>query len=51
VLVISERSDRAVERSADAYSTRVVGVYATKPGVILTERDAAATSSRSRPMA
>jgi trimeric autotransporter adhesin len=37
VLVVSTRSDRRVERSAGAYSTRVVGVYATKPGVVLTE--------------
>ena len=39
VLAISERSDRTVEKSAEPYSTRVVGVYATKPGVLLTERD------------
>jgi hypothetical protein len=38
VLVISERSDRRVERSGEAYSTRVIGVYATRPGVLLTER-------------
>jgi hypothetical protein len=39
VLVISETSDRKVEKSGEAYSTRVIGVYATKPGVLLTERD------------
>jgi hypothetical protein len=39
VLVISSRSDRTVEKSSAAYSTKVIGVYATKPGVILTERD------------
>ena len=37
VLVVSERSDRRVERSDRAYSTRVVGVYATRPGIILSE--------------
>ena len=39
VLVISTRKDRTVEKSETPYSTRVVGVYATKPGVLLTERD------------
>lgn len=39
VLVISERYDRRVTRSNEPYSTRVVGVYATKPGVLLTERE------------
>jgi hypothetical protein len=39
VLAISDRSDRRVEKSGEAYSTRVIGVYATKPGVLLTERD------------
>ena len=39
VLVISERSDRRVEMSGESYSRRVAGVYATKPGVLLTERD------------
>ena len=38
VLVVSERYDRRVTRSDAPYSTRVVGVHATKPGVILTER-------------
>jgi hypothetical protein len=38
VLVISTRSDQRVTRSHEAYSTRVIGVYATKPGVLLTER-------------
>lgn len=37
VLVISTSTDRTVEKSAGAYSTLVVGVYATKPGVLLTE--------------
>ena len=38
VLVISKSTDRTVEKSSKAYSTLVVGVYATKPGVLLTER-------------
>ena len=37
VLVISTSKDRAVERSSEPYSTLVAGVYATKPGVLLTE--------------
>jgi hypothetical protein len=37
VLVISTERDRTVTRSGEAYSTRVVGVYATKPGVLLSE--------------
>src|SRR5262249_5673413 len=36
VLIISTESDRTVTRSNSAYSTLVAGVYATKPGVILT---------------
>jgi hypothetical protein len=39
VLVISEDTDRTVEKSDAANSTRVAGVYATKPGVILTEKN------------
>lgn len=37
VLVIATGKDRAVERSAIPYSNLVAGVYATKPGVLLTE--------------
>lgn len=37
VLVISLDKDRAVAKSAEAYSTLVLGVYATRPGVLLTE--------------
>ena len=40
VLIISQSSDRKVERSSSAYSTLVAGVYATKPGVLLTEKNA-----------
>lgn len=37
VLVISTEEDRTVARSSSAQSRRVVGVYATKPGVLLSE--------------
>jgi hypothetical protein len=37
VLVISLDKERAVAKSAGPYSTLVLGVYATKPGVLLTE--------------
>lgn len=37
ILVISINSDRTVEKSSRPYSTLVAGVYATKPGVLLTE--------------
>ena len=40
VLVISQTSDRSVEKSSGAYSTLVAGVFATKPGVLLTEHNA-----------
>ena len=40
VLIISQSSDRKVEKSTSAYSTLVAGVYATKPGVLLTEENA-----------
>ena len=40
VLVISQTGDREVEKSATPYSTLVAGVYATKPGVLLTEQNA-----------
>ncbi|HEX3166652.1 MAG TPA: hypothetical protein VHQ93_10310 [Chitinophagaceae bacterium] len=39
VLVISTDKDRAVEKSTQPYSTLVAGVYATKPGVLLTEEN------------
>ncbi len=39
VLAIATGKDRAVEKSAGAYSTLVAGVYATKPGVLLTEEN------------
>ena len=37
VLAISIDADRTVQKSQQAYSTLVVGVYATKPGVLMTE--------------
>jgi hypothetical protein len=39
VLIISLSSDRKVEKSNTPYSTLVAGVYATKPGVLLTEEN------------
>lgn len=37
VLVIDQLGDRQVAKSSLAYSSLVLGVYATKPGVLLTE--------------
>lgn len=37
VLVISTSTDRMMEKSALPYSSLVAGVYATKPGLLLTE--------------
>ena len=34
VLVISAVADRAVERAAERFSTAVIGVYSTRPGVL-----------------
>lgn len=39
ILVISTDTDRTVEKSSKPYSTLVAGVYATKPGVLLTEEN------------
>jgi hypothetical protein len=39
VLVISTSQDRTVEKSREPYSALVAGVYATKSGVLLTERN------------
>lgn len=38
VLVISTAADRTLALAAEPYSTLVAGVYATKPGLVLTER-------------
>jgi hypothetical protein len=40
VLMISTTCDSKVEKSKGAYSTLVAGVYATKPGLMLTELNA-----------
>jgi hypothetical protein len=39
VMVISTSQDRTMEKSSTAYSALVAGVYATKPGVLLTEQE------------
>lgn len=39
VLSIATSKDRTIEKSAGAYSSLVLGVYATKPGVLLTEEN------------
>lgn len=39
VLVIAVDKDRTVAKSAEPYSNLVAGVYATKPGVLLTEEN------------
>jgi hypothetical protein len=39
VLSIATSRDRTIEKSAEAYSDLVLGVYATKPGVLLTEEN------------
>ncbi len=50
VLVISTQTNRAVEKSATPYSTLIAGVYATKPGVLLTAHPAGADLSSEVPM-
>lgn len=50
VLVISIDKDRTVEKSNGAYSTLVAGVYATKPGVLLTEEEIETDISDKVPM-
>ena len=50
VLVISTEKDRSVVKSTGAYSTLVAGVYATKPGVLLTEENMDADLSDKVPM-
>ena len=51
VLAISTCSDRTVEKSSAPYSTLVAGVFATKPGVLLTEASVDADLSATVPMA
>ncbi len=50
VLAISVQADRTVTLSTEAYSTLVAGVHATKPGVLLTERDVDACMADLVPM-
>lgn len=50
VLVIATNADRTVEKSSGAYSTLVAGVYATRPGVLLTEEDIDSDLSGTVPM-
>lgn len=50
VLVIATSGDRAVEKSSVPYSRLVAGVYATKPGVLLTEESIDADLSDKVPM-
>ncbi|WP_449399959.1 beta strand repeat-containing protein [Chryseobacterium wanjuense] len=50
ILVISTKKDRSVEKSSTPYSNLVAGVYATKPGVLLTEEHIDADLSGKVPM-
>lgn len=50
ILVISTNADRTVEKSSKAYSNLVAGVYATKPGVLLTEEHIDTDISNKVPM-
>lgn len=50
ILVISTDADRTVQKSSKPYSGLVAGVYATKPGVLLTEENIDAELSGKVPM-
>ncbi|RAJ87443.1 collagen triple helix repeat protein [Chitinophaga dinghuensis] len=50
VLIIDVEKDRTVVKSNEAYSTLVAGVYATKPGVLMTEEHIDADLSDKVPM-
>src|SRR5690606_26349793 len=50
ILIISVDKDRAVEKSNKPYSSLVAGVYATKPGVLLTEENIDADLSGQVPL-
>jgi len=50
VLIISTDKDRSVLRSNQPYSSLVVGVYATKPGVLMTEENIETDLSDKVPM-
>jgi hypothetical protein len=50
VLLISTTANRTLVRSNKAYSSLVAGIYATKPGVLLTEASADSALSNRVPM-
>lgn len=50
ILTISTTADRTVEKSSSPYSNLVAGVYATKPGVLLTEEHIDTDLSNKVPM-
>ena len=50
MLAIAVDADRTVQKSQEAYSGLVVGVYATKPGVLLTEENVDSDLSGKVPM-
>lgn len=50
ILIISTHADRTVEKSSTPYSSLVAGVYATKPGVLLTEEHIDTDISDKAPM-
>lgn len=50
ILSIATSKDRTVEKSSGAYSSLVLGVYATKPGVLLTEEHIDSNLSGKVPM-
>ncbi|MBO9727928.1 MAG: hypothetical protein J7623_04755 [Chitinophaga sp.] len=50
VLVIATHADRTVEKSSEPYSSLVAGVFATKPGVLLTEHNIATDLADEVPM-
>jgi hypothetical protein len=50
VLVLSTNGERRVEKSREPYSPLVSGVHATKPGMLLTDRDIEAKMDDTVPM-
>jgi hypothetical protein len=50
ILIISKSGDRQVEKSDKPYSSLIAGVYATKPGIILTEENIDSDLSGKVPM-
>ncbi|NLR81767.1 collagen-like protein [Chitinophaga eiseniae] len=50
VMVIAISADRTVEKSTEAYSSLVIGVYATKPGVLMTEAAVDTTETAKIPL-